>query len=81
MVYCAFPAGCAFQLFVEQGLCALWKCTVERGNVRKEFHDIEPKFLKSKLRNPIFIDTRCVLDQFEAINAGLIYRGLGRGKL
>ena len=47
----------------------------------KEFHDIEPKFLKSKLRNPIFIDTRCVLDQFEAINAGLIYRGLGRGKL
>jgi nucleotide sugar dehydrogenase len=47
----------------------------------KEFHDIEPKFLKSKLRNPIFIDTRCVLDQHEAINAGLIYRGLGRGKL
>ena len=47
----------------------------------KEFHDIEPKFLKSKLRNPVFIDTRCVLDQYEAINAGLIYRGLGRGKL
>ena len=47
----------------------------------KEFHDIEPKFLKSKLRNPIFIDTRCILDQQEAINAGLIYRGLGRGKL
>ena len=47
----------------------------------KEFHDIKPKFLKSKLRNPIFIDTRCVLDQHEAINAGLIYRGLGRGKL
>ena len=47
----------------------------------KEFHDIEPKFLKSKLRNPIFIDTRCVLNQQEAINAGLIYRGLGRGKL
>jgi len=47
----------------------------------KEFHDIEPKFLKSKLRNPIFIDTRCVLNQHEATNAGLIYRGLGRGKL
>ncbi len=47
----------------------------------KEFHDIEPKFLKSKLRNPVFIDSRCILDHHEATNAGLIYRGLGRGKL
>jgi len=46
----------------------------------KEFHDIDPKFLKSKLRNPVFIDSRCVLDHNEAINAGLIYRGLGRGR-
>jgi len=45
-----------------------------------EFHNIEPKFIKSKLRNPVFIDSSCVLDQHEAINAGLIYRGLGRGK-
>ena len=47
----------------------------------KEFHDIDPKFLKSQLRNPIFIDSRCILNQHDAINAGLIYRGLGRGKL
>jgi len=47
----------------------------------KEFHDIEPEFLKLKMRTPIFIDSRCILDQHEAINAGLIYRGLGRGKL
>jgi nucleotide sugar dehydrogenase len=47
----------------------------------KEFYNLKPTFLKSKLRNPIFIDTRCILNQHEAINAGLIYRGLGRGKL
>lgn len=46
----------------------------------KEFHNIEPKFLKSKLRNSVFIDSGCILDQNEAINAGLIYRGIGRGK-
>jgi nucleotide sugar dehydrogenase len=45
----------------------------------KEFHDIDPNFLKSKLRNPIFIDSRCILDQHEAVKSGLIYRGLGRG--
>ena len=47
----------------------------------KEFHNIDPKFLKSKLKSPIFIDSKCVLDQDESIKAGLIYRGLGRGKL
>ncbi len=47
----------------------------------KEFHNIDPKFLKSKLKNPIFIDSKCVLDQDESIKSGLIYRGLGRGKL
>ena len=45
----------------------------------KEFHDIEPEFLKSKMRTPIFIDSRCILEQKTAIEAGLIYRGLGRG--
>lgn len=44
-----------------------------------EFHNLEPKFLKNKLKNPIFIDTRCILNQKDAIRAGLIYRGLGRG--
>ena len=47
----------------------------------KEFHNIDPKFLKSKLKNSIFIDSKCVLDQDESIKSGLIYRGLGRGKL
>ena len=47
----------------------------------KEFHNIDPKFLSSKMRNPVFIDSRCILDQNDAINAGLIYRGLGRGKI
>ncbi len=47
----------------------------------KEFHDIEPTFLKSKMKNPIFIDTHCVMDQHAAKKAGLVYYGVGRGKL
>jgi len=46
----------------------------------KEFHDLEPTFLKSKMRTPIVIDTRGVIDQNAAKKAGLIFRGLGRGQ-
>ena len=47
----------------------------------KEFHDLEPVFLKSNMKSPIVIDSRCIIDQFNAKKAGLIYRGVGRGKL
>ena len=47
----------------------------------KEFHDLEPTFLKSTMKLPIVIDSRCILDQSDAKNAGLIYRGVGRGKI
>ncbi len=47
----------------------------------KEFHDLEPTFLKSKMRTPIVIDTRGVIDQHAAKKAGLIFRGLGRGQI
>ncbi len=47
----------------------------------KEFHDLEPAFLKSNMRSPVVIDSRCIIDQFDAKNAGLIYRGVGRGKI
>jgi nucleotide sugar dehydrogenase len=47
----------------------------------KEFHDLEPVFLKSNLKSPIVIDSRCIIDQFAAKKAGLIYRGVGRGKI
>mgnify|MGYP003349532690 CR=1 FL=1 len=47
----------------------------------KEFHDLEPTFLKSKMRTPIVVDTRGLIDLHSAKKAGLIFRGLGRGKL
>ncbi|EPA05158.1 nucleotide sugar dehydrogenase [Candidatus Nitrosarchaeum limnium] len=47
----------------------------------KEFHDLEPVFLKSAMKSPVVIDSRCIINQFDAKNAGLIYRGVGRGKL
>lgn len=47
----------------------------------KEFHDLDPVFLKSKMKNPIVIDSKNIIDQNLAKNTGLIYRGIGRGKL
>ena len=47
----------------------------------KEFHNLEPLFLKSKMRSPVVIDSKNILDQHLAKNVGLIYRGIGRGKL
>jgi nucleotide sugar dehydrogenase len=47
----------------------------------KEFHDLEPTFLSAKMRTPIVIDSRGVVDQHAAKKAGLIFRGLGRGKI
>ena len=47
----------------------------------KEFHDLEPSFLKSKMKTPIVIDSKCIIDQLDAKKAGLIYRGIGRGKI
>lgn len=47
----------------------------------KEFHDLEPTFLKTKLRTPVVVDSRGVMDQHAAKKAGLIFRGLGRGKI
>lgn len=47
----------------------------------KEFHDLEPLFLKSKMKTPIVIDSRCILNQDEVQRVGLIYRGIGRGKI
>jgi len=47
----------------------------------KEFHDLESSFLKSKMKTPIVIDSRCLIDPHIAKNNGLIYRAIGRGKL
>ena len=47
----------------------------------KEFHDLEPTFLASKLKTPIVVDSRGIIDNHAAKKAGLIFRGLGRGKI
>ena len=47
----------------------------------KEFYDIDPEFLKSKMRSSIIIDSRKVINQDHAKRAGLIYRGIGCGKI
>jgi len=51
------------------------------ATAHKDFHDIDPIFLKSKMKNPVVIDSTNILDQHLAKSAGLIYRGTGRGKL
>ncbi len=47
----------------------------------KEFHDLDPVFLKSKMKTPIVIDSKCVIDQHLSKINQLVYRGLGRGKV
>jgi len=47
----------------------------------KEFHDLDPIFLKTNMRTPILVDSRGIVDQYAAKKAGLIFRGLGRGKI
>lgn len=47
----------------------------------KEFLDLEPTFLSSRAKNFVVIDTRGIMDKHAAKKAGLIFRGLGRGKV
>ena len=47
----------------------------------KEFFDLEPTFLSSKVNNLVVIDTRGIMDKRAAKKAGLLFRGLGRGKI
>ena len=51
------------------------------ATAHKDFQNIEPMFLKSQMKNPIVIDSNNIIDQHLAKSAGLIYRGIGRGKL
>jgi len=47
----------------------------------KEFHDLEPSFLASRMKTPIVVDSRGIIDPRAAKKAGLIFRGLGRGNI
>ena len=44
----------------------------------KEFQEIDPKIF-SKMKTPILIDSRGIIDTVSANNVGLVFRGLGRG--
>ncbi len=43
----------------------------------KEFQEINPKIF-TKMKTPILIDSRGVIDISSANDAGLVFRGLGR---
>ena len=46
-----------------------------------EFKDIDPTLLVSKMKTPVVVDTRGVIDMSSAKKAGLVFRGIGRGKI
>ena len=50
------------------------------STAHQEFHDLEPTFLAPRMKTPIVIDSRGVMDPYLSKKAGLIFRGLGRGK-
>ena len=46
-----------------------------------EFEDISSEYFASKMKSPIVIDTRGIIDMHAAKKDGLIFRGLGRGRI
>ncbi len=44
-----------------------------------EFRNLEPSLFMAKLRTPILVDTRGIVDMHSAKKAGLVFRGIGRG--
>lgn len=46
----------------------------------EEFHDIDPTLFATKMKNPVVIDCRGIIETSVAKKAGLIFRGIGRGK-
>ena len=44
-----------------------------------EFRSIEPTLFSTKMKTPVLIDSRGIIDVHAAKKAGLIFRGIGRG--
>lgn len=44
-----------------------------------EFEKINSEYFRTKMKSPVLIDTRGLIDMYEAKKAGIIFRGLGRG--
>ena len=47
----------------------------------EEFKSIKAEYFSSKMRTPILIDTRGIINTQDIEKTGLIFRGLGRGKI
>ena len=45
----------------------------------KEFHDLKPSYIASKIQMPVVIDTKRIFDLDDARNSKLIFRSLGAG--
>ena len=45
----------------------------------KEFHDLKPSYIASKIQMPVVIDTKRIFDLDDARNSKLIFRSLGTG--
>jgi nucleotide sugar dehydrogenase len=78
-----FKSTSVFNLQTESNLIeALQKAdAIIIVTAHKEFYNLDPIFLKSKMKTPIVIDSKCIIDQQNAKISELIYRGLGRGKI
>ena len=46
-----------------------------------EFKNIDPTLFVSKMKTPIVVDARGIIDSHTAKKSGLIFRGIGRGKI
>ena len=46
-----------------------------------EFKKIKPEYFSTKMKSPIIVDTRGIMDIHAVKKVGLIFRGLGRGKI
>ena len=46
-----------------------------------EFKNIKPEYFSSKMKSPILVDTRGIMDISAVKKSGLVFRGLGRGKI
>ena len=46
-----------------------------------EFRDLSPSLLASKMKTPVIVDSRGLFDPLAVKKAGLIFRGIGRGRI
>ena len=46
-----------------------------------EFKNIKPEYFSSKMKSPVLVDTRGIMDIHAVKKSGLVFRGLGRGKI